>query len=430
MFQREQPQLYQRVPGSLDGGTPSSPSSRGGPDTADRTIRKFGFIICIMASIAAMAAFGKNARQFIASASDSSTLPFRAVHSPEDDPDDSAPWPRLAWLMSFPNSGTSFTMRMVGRVTGLTAATNYGKECVEKDGKNVPLFQDSPGGPFILHPNDREIPDRYVMTKTHCGGRCQTCGPSKYIETPESFLDACLTGGRYIPKTDAGGKDDKKNKSSSSSTTSLKDMEFVNSKYDKKLVQRAIHLIRDPFDNLVSRFHLEQHEKTKQNRTEWLQTYPNTAEGFQSWCGYNDGKSLKDEIKSNLIDDKVRSLFKKIPCHGDFYRYTQWHNLALKVVEDLDLPTLVVHYENYERNYEGAVDTILDFLELPRNNALPKFIAGKRYKNLYFSDKQRLAALELIRYLADEETWELLERYDDTSELEDNMTEKEATKKQ
>ena len=90
----------------------------------------------------------------------------------------------------------------------------------------------------------------------------------------------------------------------------------------------------------------------------------------------------------------------------------------------------MVHYENYERNYEGAVDTILDFLELPRNNALPKFIAGKRYKSLYFSDKQRLAALELIRYLADEETWELLERYDDTSELEDKMTEKEATKKQ
>ena len=424
MLQREQPQpLYQRVPGSPDGGThPTSPSSRGGPDTAERTMRKFGFIVCIMASVAAMAAFGKNARQFVATVSDSSTLPFRAVHSPDDDPDASAPWPRLAWLMSFPNSGTSFTMRMVGRVTGLTAATNYGKECVEKDGQNIPLFDDSPGGPFILHPNDREIPQRYVMTKTHCGGRCQTCGPSKYIETPESFLEACLKGGHYIPKTTANKDTGKK--------SSLNDMEFVNSKYDKKLVQRAIHLIRDPFDNLVSRFHLEQHEKTKKNRTEWLQSYPNTAEGFQSWCGYMDGKTLKDETKSDLIDDKVRSLFKKIPCHGDFYRYTQWHNLALKVVEDLDLPTLVVHYENYERNYEGAVDAVLDFLELPRNNALPEFIAGKRYKSLYFSDKQRLAALELIRYLADEETWELLERYDDTTELEDNVAEEEAYKSQ
>ena len=385
-------------------------------------MRKFGFIVCIMASVAAMAAFGKNARQFVATVSDSSTLPFRAVHSPDDDPDASAPWPRLAWLMSFPNSGTSFTMRMVGRVTGLTAATNYGKECVEKDGQNIPLFDDSPGGPFILHPNDREIPQRYVMTKTHCGGRCQTCGPSKYIETPESFLEACLKGGHYIPKTTANKDTGKK--------SSLNDMEFVNSKYDKKLVQRAIHLIRDPFDNLVSRFHLEQHEKTKKNRTEWLQSYPNTAEGFQSWCGYMDGKTLKDETKSDLIDDKVRSLFKKIPCHGDFYRYTQWHNLALKVVEDLDLPTLVVHYENYERNYEGAVDAVLDFLELPRNNALPEFIAGKRYKSLYFSDKQRLAALELIRYLSDEETWELLERYDDTTELEDNAAEEEAYKSQ
>ena len=80
--------------------------------------------------------------------------------------------------------------------------------------------------------------------------------------------------------------------------------------------------------------------------------------------------------------------------------------------------------------HRKAVDAVLDFLELPRNNALPEFIAGKRYKSLYFSDKQRLAALELIRYLADEETWELLERYDDTTELEDNAAEEEAYKSQ
>lgn len=404
MFQiREQPQLYQRVPGteSSSGRTASSPSRSSSSDSTERTCRKFGLLLCIAASVVGVGTLGKHLRPAL---DDPRTLPFIALHSPRDDPDQDAPWPRIAWLMSFPNSGTSFTMRMVGRVTGLTAATNYGKECVEKSGNNVPLFEDSPGGPFILSPDDREVPDRYVMTKTHCGGRCQSCGPSKYIETPESFLDACLTGGHYTSKITAEGK--------------KKEGEFVNSKYDKKLVQRAIHLIRDPFDNLVSRFHLEQHEKKKQNRTSWLESYPNTAEGFQAWCGYLDATSLKDETKTDLLDKKVKSLFKKVPCHGDFYRYTQWHNLALKAVHDLDLPTLVVHYENYERNYEGAVNSILDFLQIGRKNALPEFIAGKRYKNIYFTDDQRLAALELIRYLADEETWSLLERYDDSQAIE------------
>ena len=79
------------------------------------------------------------------------------------------------------------------------------------------------------------------------------------------------------------------------------------------------------------------------------------------------------------------------------------------------MPTLVVHYENYEKNYEGTVSTILEFMELPQNNDFTKFIAGKRYKTVFFSEKQRIAALDLVRHLADEETWSLLERYNSIS---------------
>lgn len=37
--------------------------------------------------------------------------------------------PDIAWLMSFPNSGRSYTMRLVQAVSNTTAATNYAEEC-------------------------------------------------------------------------------------------------------------------------------------------------------------------------------------------------------------------------------------------------------------------------------------------------------------
>lgn len=406
MFQREQPQTYKRVPLSEEAEADSI--SRAVREVSHCRIRKLVFSVCIAASVLSVASFGT---QFFAPQEAkgrpiddrSSLFPFRARHSPNEDPDLSE-WssPRVAWLMSFPNSGTSFTMRMVGRVTNLTTATNYGKECVEsveETGMNVPVYNDSQGGPFLLSPFTREVPSKYIMTKTHCGSRCTSCGPKTYVESEESFMDMCLTGGHYV---DNG-------------TNGKKEAKFVNSKYDHKLVQRAIHLLRDPFDNLVSRFHLQQHEKTKSNSTDWLTKYPNTADGFQTWCSYLDKSRIREVLETDLLDDVTKELMKKVPCMGDFFRYTQWHNLALKVAKDLNVPTLVVHYENYEKNYEGTVSTILEFMELPQNNDFTKFIAGKRYKTVFFSEKQRIAALDLVRHLADEETWSLLERYNSIS---------------
>lgn len=324
--------------------------------------------------------------------------PSVSVFPESRDPNPDAPWPRIAWLMSFPNSGTSFTMKLIQRVTNLTAATNYGKETalrgLSPDGTNVPLYRYSPNGPFLLSPNLRSVPERYVMTKTHCGGRCNSCGPSKYILGEDEFLDWCLRGGKFVRKEN----DD--------------DVEFVNVHYNASLVQRAIHLIRDPFDNVVSNFHLEQHEKNKTGDTEWLEKYSNDPEGFQSWCAMLDAKFIDEEEESDLISDKTRNMFKDVPCHGDFHRYAQWHNLALKVIQKMELPTLVMHYENYGKDYEGSVEELLGFLQLPRNGELPEFFAGKSYKEKFFTAAQRSATMALVRSLSNKNTWELLKRYD------------------
>lgn len=296
--------------------------------------------------------------------------------------------PKICWLLSYPNSGTSFTMKLVGHASNRTVATNYGLECgFDEKGELVPLYPDSPNGPFLNHP-EKGLPDNYILTKTHCGGRCNDCGPSAYIETKESFMFMCSNGARVT------------------SWNSTK----VNVNYDPKLAQRAIHLVRNPFNNIVSNFHLERHEKSKKKRSEWLEKYSNDSEGFRRWCHDIDTKYAKEERASRLIPSKVIEIFQLVPCHKAFYAFAQWHNLAIRVIDDLGLPSLLVYYENYETDFNGTVDEIFHFLELSTVGDITQFIAGKDYMN-YFSTSEVEAARDLMEVISDRQTWDIIQRY-------------------
>ena len=223
------------------------------------------------------------------------------IPSTLNDPNPDIGSPRLAWLMSYPNSGTSYTMHLVARTSNKTVATNYGAECDFNDiGENTPLYPNSPNGPYLLQPS-KQLPDHYIMTKTHCGGRCSDCGPGKYLETKESFLDEC-TGGSHVSSTDP---------------------RHQQVQYDPKLVQRAIHLIRNPFNNIVSNFHLAHGRNTDQNRTRWVEAYPNNVNGFRQWCTDIDAKYAREEELSRLIPTTVIDLFADVPCHKAFYVFAQ-----------------------------------------------------------------------------------------------------------
>lgn len=108
---------------------------------------------------------------------------------------------------------------------------------------NIPVQESFDQGPF-LKDLSQDIPESgYILTKTHCGGRCLKCGPDKYIETLRMFQRECT-------KTVTSAFEDS-----------------VIGHYDPKIVHRAIHLIRDPFDNIVSRFH---HELTNHEVRQFL----------------------------------------------------------------------------------------------------------------------------------------------------------------
>lgn len=346
--------------------------------------------------------------------------------------------------VSFPNSGTSFTSLLIRHASNATTASNYGMECNPGiDGKSVPVHDWSWRGPYWLHPPTQDgfgesrnatgkkltkqvisasgtetgksghynIPPEgaSILTKTHCGSRCTFCPPEKYLETWQSFLIKCLSGSRSIPITE--DKDTAAYGESHANVGYRK--EFMT--YHPSVVEKAVHLIRNPFDNLVSRFHHEQKEHKKRRDMKWTERYSNDAYGFRKWCADED---LLFRSKEQRLDweelgyetTKMKMHFEGVPCHAEFFRYVQWHNLAINAVQKLNIPVIYVHYEDYTTDLEGVTDRILEFLDMPRIGKLPTFDSNKDYSD-YFSSEERAAASELMRVLASDGCRKLIVRY-------------------
>lgn len=146
--------------------------------------------------------------------------------------------PKVAWLMSFPNSGTSYTGQLVKEVTRETLATNYGSGNLNASGLSVPLYPDSVDGPFIADPKHKSLTmpqeNEVVLTKTHCGGTCNQCHVTTYAISFETFLEKCLSGTKTL--------------------TIDGERQRENTRYSPEIVDRAIQVIRDPIDNIVSRY--------------------------------------------------------------------------------------------------------------------------------------------------------------------------------
>lgn len=85
-------------------------------------------------------------------------------------------------------------------------------------------------------------------------------------------------------------------------------------------------------------------------------------------------------------------------------RFVQWHNLAFITTFDLQVPTMVVHYENYTDNYNQTKDMLLDFLDQPQINEPPAFVTGKTYRE-YFTDEEIKAVSAMFAKLAMDATW-------------------------
>ena len=234
----------------------------------------------------------------------------------------------------------------------------------------------------------RPLPDTYVITKTHCGSRCIECGPREYIETPKEFLRNCASG--HL-RTSQGRQRHRRPV-----------------RYPPERVSKAIHLIRNPMNNIIARFHLDHHHKMEENDVEWLSKHPNDPVGFHAWCRDQQVAYTKQDAEFFGSVDKIP----KAPCYGEFYKYTQWHNLAHESLQLIDhqVPVLTVYYEDYTERFNQTTTSILDFLELELEGDLHTFSARTSYGH-YFNSTQQEDIKSLIFNVASNSTWEKIRHY-------------------
>lgn len=118
------------------------------------------------------------------------------------------------------------------------------------------------------------------------------------------------------------------------------------------------------------------------NRTKWLETHTNDAKGLKQWC-----KTLDDayaEQDKEYFGDAVP----KAPCHGEFYKWTKWHNLVHEGLELIPhpVPVLTIYYEDYKTSWNQTAKSILDFLELEQVGELREFTSRGNKQSCHMHD--------------------------------------------
>lgn len=302
-------------------------------------------------------------------------------------------FPHVAWLMSWPNSGTSYTLRIVREISNQTTATNYGNEHLNNK-SSILVHPNWTNGPFRATLS-QNLPDTFILTKTHCGSRCVHCAPDGYLETQRTFQRSCQTGKRVTNGTGT---------------------EVI---YDSSILKggKAVHLIRNPLDNIVARFHLSRrHEKDDADGIAAF--FANNATGFQAWCTRLDTLYLQYESHTPWLDAPLRKLWKDVPCHAEFFKYAQWHNLALWTAESMDLEVHLLRYEDYDDdNWHRTVESLLTFLQLPAvawDDATP--FESRSYHSYY--TKVQVANIEaLLKDVASAPIWDIVGDYFHNKEI-------------
>jgi hypothetical protein len=311
---------------------------------------------------------------------------------------------KVSWLISFPNSGTTYTIHNTEQVSMHSTATNYAMELHYKDEilPVRPTEDNIANGPWQRN-NTLPMPPM-ALTKTHCAGYSDRAALQNSIISAERFLNGCAGSSQYVDAQDR------------SNHTKLR------SNYQHKdLVKSVIHLIRNPFDNVISRMHHGM--KIRQKRIgfsdEITHKFMESPEGVMRWCAISDKafwmerevpKTITNANKLRLIPFDV-DLLLKVPCHSEFFRYVEWHNAAIRMIEEEKLPSMVVYYEDYETNYNQTVDSILEFLDLSREAPPLPFKAGKTYRDLFFPEETQRATKHLLKAMASKELWAILRRY-------------------
>jgi len=322
----------------------------------------------------------------------------------------------VSWLISFPNSGTTYTIHNTEHVSQRSSSTNYISEVhyAHYDRlKRIPVRPDEDNvlnGPWQRNSSLPMPP--VTLTKTHCTGYDDTAPMQSSIISTERFLKGCREGVKYRRDND------------------LKNHAKTKTWYDHEgLVVSVIHLIRNPLDNIISRMHhgMKTHREEYGMTPEQAKNFMSSGVGVSKWCEVLDRKfwmSPRRVPKKITKHGKLKrkpwdlNILLKIPCHSELFRYVEWHNAAIRMIEEEQFKSMVVYYEDYETNFDETIDSVLDFLNLTRATDPLPFTGGKTYRDQFFSPQIQKATKEILQVIASKELWQILSKYYPSDEAE------------
>jgi hypothetical protein len=269
-------------------------------------------------------------------------------------------------------------------MNGASAGTNYGKEIKGKE--IIPILPQLPNGPWVLLPEDNGTLPDVVLTKSHCTAYCDNC--MKFVVSLDVFELGCHETfhhelQQHYNYTHAG------------------------------VVDRAVHIFRSPFDNLVSRKHLGVKSRVT-NDPSFAPMLDDTREALLSWCNYTDRIIIGNpEARGwSSLSPEIQALFESVPCSVEMFRHVQWHNLAMEMTKRRNIPVHYIYYEDYETNFNETVDGLMQFLELEVRNVSDPFEVGKSYESI-FADEHSEAIAKFVRTVATPDCWRHLSHYFD-----------------
>jgi hypothetical protein len=369
---------------------------------------------------------------------------------------------QIAWLMSFPNSGTSYTSKLIRHISKTRTAGNYGNEDKADKGLSLPVFHGQPEGPFWQAANihlEYTLPETFVLSTCIIQWSVSTTTTNEYKELivwtfcryihsyvlipvcslsilfsiilsqdalRRSLFHVSASQGKglqlgvdeardytlflispfvYLLQYVESASSFRRNCLSGKGVVSVNGTEVSQLfTYGPEKVVKAVHLVRDPFDNVVSRFNYVNRHGTNAHE------HPKTREGFRDLCFKANQIYDKVHSESHLHDNELLLLMKDVPCYADFFRYVEWHNMAFVTSNDLNLDTYVLHYDWYDTRFNETADELLDFLHLEALAEPEPFVSGKVYRDYYTAEEQA-AVKQVLESVDLKETWQNIAQY-------------------
>ena len=80
------------------------------------------------------------------------------------------------------------------------------------------------------------------------------------------------------------------------------------------------------------------------------------------------------------------------------------------MTKGLHLQSLLLHYEDYENDFNKTIEKISTFMDISQGKEVAYFTPGKSYKH-YFQENEIKKVKGLVVELSSEKTWKILQRY-------------------